>query len=120
MKKLILALACLSSTAFAETSMICTSKDFNPADYVGQSLQVTLDGDRVVAVEKMKGSWYCDSGKVNFPKQLASNAKSDVYDVNFQCDENDGRLILSHTHKTATYTFHDPEAGTVVSYLICK
>jgi hypothetical protein len=107
MKSLIfLGLLSLVSAANANQVLTCKSADFNPSNYDGQSLKINVDNSlNLVSVEKVEGSWFCDQGSVLSPKLLSSNGNAKVYDVNFKCDELNGRVILSKAAKISSITY---------------
>lgn len=124
MKKIlsVLAITLSCASSFADTTVVCTSADFNADEYNGQSLKLTFSLGKVVAVEKVEGSWYCDSGKINLPKVVDSNRKANIYDVNFNCDETDARLVVpkNMARMQVQYSFSDAESGNLSWKLNCQ
>lgn len=121
----VLAVLCLMTTANA-TVLVCKSDDFKPSEYEGQALKLTLAKDKTLTkVEKVEGSWFGDSGEVNAPKILAKNSKATVYEVNFDHDDYNGRVIVPNAQKisTVTYSFSyadDESYITSTSLLRCN
>jgi len=119
-------IAFLASSAFAQsTTYICSSPDFDPSNFDGQSLKVKMDEQgAVTSIEKMEGSWYCDDGKNLKPALLSSSAKNEVYDAQMNCDEAWGRLVVPAKFKPAKdkmkYSFSDAESGVSTYSLSCK
>lgn len=115
MKKFIVmyCLFCSVLASAAEKTLVCKSADFNPKDYEGQALKITFDDEKVLSVEKVAGSWFCDKGVVQNPSLLRQTLKVRVYDVNFQCDEWNGRLVLPASAKIKSvryeFTYSDDE-----------
>jgi hypothetical protein len=127
MKALIIfSLLSFAAVANANQTLVCNSSDFNAEKYDGQSLKITLDNNnRLLAVEKMEGSWFCDSGKVESPNVLAIHSTSVVYESNFGCDELYGRVIIPTSGKVSSINYEfgypDDEANRKYSdKLNCK
>lgn len=114
------------NVSLAAQTLTCKSNDFNPSNYDGQALKITLGvGNKLIEVEKVKGSWFSDSGFVSNPKPLAQNSKGTVYDVNFGNDEYNGRVIVPNTSKVTSiiyqFSYADDERNRQsTSVLICK
>ena len=100
------------SSTFADT-VVCNSKDYAPATFTGQSLTLTVESSVVTAVRKNEGSWFCASSPesapvgVNGPRILSRAPRATVYELNFGCDEFNGRLIVDSapTPRWANYEF---------------
>lgn len=128
MQKFALVLICLFS-AFAwagKGTLTCTSSDFNPKNYDGQGLRITFDAaDNVTKIEKMHGSWFCDDKIVMNPDVLATRGDFTIYEVNFGCDEWNGRLALHANPKdhqnSYSFTWADDERNRrTTSILSCE
>lgn len=124
MKKIVFLICALTAISCFADTMICKSPDFNPRNNEGQALRVSFSpANEVLLVKKIKGSWYCDVGTVKSPNLLANTNRGDIYDVNFQCDERWGRLIVPNNFldtKTIKYEFKDTEGGVFKYTLTCK
>ena len=102
---------CLSLNAFAATqTLTCNSSDFDPQNYDGQSLSVTITDGVVTRIAKNQGSWFCDDGKNESPKLLVKTEAKQVYDAQMNCDEYHARLIVHPADLTKmTYVFSYPD-----------
>ena len=108
--------------AFAAT-MVCKSSDFDAANYNGQSLKLEFTQDKLVSAEKMKGSWWCDEGRVKNPEVSDKQTGATVYDVNFSCNEGGGRIVVPSdflASKTVTYKFGEGTSENMKWVLTCK
>ena len=121
-----LAFFVISNAAFCESVLICKDKEFNPATYDGQALEIKLnDSGNVTEVSKVEGSWFCDEGTVISPKVIKETQKATVYKVEFNCDEYNGRLIVTKDKpvENVRYQFSyadDEQYRTNDTVLTCK
>lgn len=107
--------------AGSASTLVCTSKDYNPKTYDGQGLYLTIDKGVLVKAEKMPGSWYSDSGVINGPKLLSNNGKVAVYEANFGDDYNGRVILLNGRPISYQFSYADDERNrTVKASLTCK
>jgi hypothetical protein len=119
----ILALANISQAA---QELTCLSQDFSPENFQGQGLKVSLDDhSKLVAIKKMPGSAFGDTGTISNPKVLSKYITGTVYDANFGHGELYGHLVVPDAKKV-TYVYYefsyseDDESKVVQSFLNCK
>lgn len=122
----IFALMSFLNTSYASEKLTCKSDDFNPEKYDGQALTVTFnETGKLTEVKKVEGSWFGDTGVVKNPKILSSSSKRIVYEVNFNNDEYDGRVIVSSVRPVTKITYQfsyadDEQNRTSTSVLSCE
>jgi hypothetical protein len=72
------------SNAFGVSSIICTSRDFNPTSSTGQQMKLTFEKGRLISALLAKGSWGCN-GQDNAPRKVAQNQKAAIFSADFGC-----------------------------------
>jgi hypothetical protein len=78
----LLLLSLCPASALASQSYLCKTSDFDPKEYWGESLTVTMTDDRVTEIKVNPGCWVID-GKNEHPKVLLDNEQETVYDCLF-------------------------------------
>lgn len=123
---LILTMIAMINVSQAAQVLTCKSRDFDPANYDGQALKITLDGsNRLIEAAKVEGSWFGDTGMVSNPKVLAKSAQGTIYEVNFNNDDYNGRVIVPNTSKISSVVYQfsyadDERVRRDNSVLYCK